>query len=121
MARAPQDISLGAVVRLLEDGQALVDCFASNGSTCTITGCCRLKARLYRAEAAFLACLDRSTLAEVALPMASASPLRFRGLIGINCCGRITQLRISMRAANWHIRKSCNPQGDIPDGQDRFA
>jgi Rrf2 family nitric oxide-sensitive transcriptional repressor len=68
LARAPQDISLGAVVRLLEQGQALVECFAASGGDCTITGCCRLKARLRRAEEAFLADLDRSTLADVPLP-----------------------------------------------------
>lgn len=68
LAQAPQDIRLGAVVRLLEQGQALVDCFAATGGECTILGCCRLKARLRRAEAAFLADLDRSTLVDVALP-----------------------------------------------------
>ena len=71
LARAPQDISLGAVVRLLEDGQALVECSAAAGGDCTITGCCRLKARLRSAEAAFLADLDRSTLADIALPVPS--------------------------------------------------
>lgn len=71
LARAPQQISLGAVVRLLEEGQALVECFAANQSDCTITGCCRLKARLRSAEAAFLADLDRSTLADIALPTRS--------------------------------------------------
>ncbi|MFN3281512.1 MAG: Rrf2 family transcriptional regulator, partial [Tabrizicola sp.] len=53
---------------LLETGQALVECFQAAGSTCTITGCCRLKARLRSAEAAFYADLDRATLADVALP-----------------------------------------------------
>lgn len=67
LARQPQDIRLGAVVRLLEDGQPLVDCFAGDGTSCGIHGRCRLKARLRSAEAAFLADLDRSTLADVAL------------------------------------------------------
>ncbi len=60
-------IRLGAVVRLLEQGQALVECFAPGGGDCTITGCCRLKGRLRSAETAFLAELDRSTLADVGL------------------------------------------------------
>lgn len=68
LARNPQEVSMGSVVRLLEDGQPLVECFAANGGDCTITGCCRLKARLRSAEAAFLADLDRSTLADIALP-----------------------------------------------------
>ncbi len=67
LARSPEDIRLGAVVRLLENGQPLVDCFAGDGGSCRIHGRCRLKARLRSAEAAFLADLDRSTLADVAL------------------------------------------------------
>lgn len=68
LARPAAEIRLGAVVRLLEEGQPLVECFAPAGGACTITGCCRLKARLRRAEAAFYADLDHSTLADVALP-----------------------------------------------------
>jgi Rrf2 family transcriptional regulator, nitric oxide-sensitive transcriptional repressor len=71
LARNPGEIRLGAVVRLLEEGQALVECFAPGGGHCTITGCCRLKGRLRSAEAVFLAELDRSTLADVALPRRS--------------------------------------------------
>ncbi|PKP78270.1 MAG: Rrf2 family transcriptional regulator [Alphaproteobacteria bacterium HGW-Alphaproteobacteria-3] len=67
LACAPRDIRLGAVVRLLEEGQALVECFGPGGGDCTITGCCRMKARLRSAEAAFLADLDRTTLADIAL------------------------------------------------------
>lgn len=68
LARAPQEVTVGSVVRLLEDGQALVECFAASGCDCTVVGCCRLKACLRAAEAAFLADLDRFTLADVALP-----------------------------------------------------
>ena len=39
----------------------------TDGGDCTIDGRCRLKARLRSAEAAFLADLDRSTLADIAL------------------------------------------------------
>lgn len=68
LARPADQIRLGTVVRLLEDGQALVECFAQDGGACSIGGCCRLKVRLRGAEAAFLADLDRSTLADIALP-----------------------------------------------------
>lgn len=68
LARAADQITLGEVVRVLESGQALVDCFSPDGGTCSITGCCSLKACLHAAEAAFLTELDRSTLADVALP-----------------------------------------------------
>lgn len=67
LARAPEEVSLGAVVRLLEEGQALVECFGHAAGDCTITRGCRLKSRLRSAEAAFLADLDRSSLADVAL------------------------------------------------------
>lgn len=72
LARPANEIRLGEIVRALEAGQALVECFAIDGGACSVTGCCRLKARLRSAEAAFLADLDRSTLASVALPPSSA-------------------------------------------------
>lgn len=65
---SPHRIGLGRIVRLLESRQALVECLMSGGNACTIDGRCRLKARLCAAEAAFLAELDRSTLADIALP-----------------------------------------------------
>lgn len=68
LARAPDEIRLGELARLLEEGQVLVECFAEDGGDCSIDGCCRLKSMLRRAEAAFFADLDRSTLADVALP-----------------------------------------------------
>lgn len=64
LARAPEDIRLGDVVEILEADQALVECFASGTNTCTLTAQCRLKARLAHAEAAFVADLNRSTLAD---------------------------------------------------------
>ncbi|MDP3961029.1 MAG: Rrf2 family transcriptional regulator [Pseudorhodobacter sp.] len=68
LARPAHEIGLGAVVRVLEAGQALVACFGAGGAGCSLIGCCRLKARLHAAEAAFLADLDRTTLADIALP-----------------------------------------------------
>lgn len=67
LAVPADQIRLGAVIRLLEDGQPLVECFAADGGACTIDGRCRLKARLRSAEATFLADMDRSTLADIAL------------------------------------------------------
>ncbi|SDY91380.1 RrF2 family transcriptional regulator [Citreimonas salinaria] len=67
LARPAVKISLGDIIRLLEQDQALVDCFGPNGA-CSITPVCRLKGRLRAAEAAFLAELDRTTLADIALP-----------------------------------------------------
>ena len=67
IGREGGEIRLGAVVRLLEEGQSLVECLTEDGGACTLDGRCRLKSRLRSAEAAFLADLDRSTLAEIAL------------------------------------------------------
>ncbi|ETA50150.2 Rrf2 family transcriptional regulator [Rhodobacteraceae bacterium PD-2] len=68
LARTPAEIRLGDVVRLLEEGQALVECLQPDGGECTIDGCCRLKSRLRVAEMSFIESLNRSTLADVALP-----------------------------------------------------
>lgn len=63
---SPAEIRLGAVVRILEAGQPLVECFDPGGA-CTLNARCRLKSRLRAAEAAFIANLDRWTLADIAL------------------------------------------------------
>lgn len=70
LAQPADSIRLGTVVRLLEEGQPLVECFDSGGN-CNLDGRCRLKSRLRSAETAFFADLDRATLADIAL-----TPLR---------------------------------------------
>lgn len=72
LARPAGEIRLGAAIRALEEGQALVECLAADGGGCAIDGRCRLKARLRSAESAFLADLDRSTLADIALSPVAA-------------------------------------------------
>ncbi|UOA26752.1 Rrf2 family transcriptional regulator [Pseudosulfitobacter sp. DSM 107133] len=67
LAKAPDTVRLGDVVRLLEDDQALVVCFQASGGDCTLGANCRLRGRLHGAEAAFIAELNRSTLADIAL------------------------------------------------------
>lgn len=70
LAKPPQQVRLGALVALLEQDRGLVACFADpSANGCTLSGRCRLKARLRAGEAAFLAELDRSTLADIALPL----------------------------------------------------
>lgn len=63
LARAPAEIRLGDVVQRLEADQAMVECFAA-GNACILTPDCRLKARLAHAETAFIADLNRGTLAD---------------------------------------------------------
>jgi Rrf2 family nitric oxide-sensitive transcriptional repressor len=67
LAKPPESISLGAVVRATESDFALVECF-SPGSQCIITNCCRLPQVLNEALNAFIATLDRYTLADLMLP-----------------------------------------------------
>src|SRR5215831_14043685 len=75
LARPPQSITLGEVVRALEGGSALVECFREDGGGCVLTPRCRLKARLAAAHEAFMRELDATTLAECAYP---AQPRRSR-------------------------------------------
>lgn len=67
LARPPEEIRQGALIRLMEEDQPLVGCFASGGGNRTLDGRCRLKACLQSAEAVFLAEMDRSTLADITL------------------------------------------------------
>ncbi|MGY3616412.1 RrF2 family transcriptional regulator [Bradyrhizobium sp. USDA 10063] len=68
LARPPQAITLGEVVRALESDQALVECFREDGGACVLTPRCRLKGKLAAAREAFLRELDATTLAECAYP-----------------------------------------------------
>jgi len=78
LAHSPEAIRLGAVVQVLEADHAMVECFQADGGACSITGRCRLRARLRAAEAAFLAELNTGTLADIALPTARATGLSER-------------------------------------------
>lgn len=68
LARAADDITIGEVVRLLEGGQALVECFRADGGACVLTPGCRLKLHLSAARDVFLRELERTTLADCAYP-----------------------------------------------------
>ena len=68
LARPPEEINLGAVVRGIEPDFFLVECFAS-GSTCTLTGHCRLTGVLQGALQGFMDGLDRHTLADILPPV----------------------------------------------------
>jgi Rrf2 family nitric oxide-sensitive transcriptional repressor len=75
LARPPGEISLGTVVRRLERGQALVECFRPDGGACCLSPDCRLRGVLWQAREAFLAVLDATTLADCLGP-SSAGPMR---------------------------------------------
>ncbi|MES2099637.1 MAG: Rrf2 family transcriptional regulator [Pseudomonadota bacterium] len=73
LARRPEEINLGAVVRSIEPDFSLVECFAS-GSTCTLTGQCRLTGVLQSALQGFMDGLDRHTLADILPPQSPEKP-----------------------------------------------
>jgi Rrf2 family nitric oxide-sensitive transcriptional repressor len=66
LARPPEDINLGEVVRQMEDGLALVECMRRDGGLCVISPACRLKGVVGKALQAFLAVFDGFTLADIA-------------------------------------------------------
>lgn len=66
LARPAEEIRLGALVRVTESDFGIVECFASDNK-CRITDRCRLKGVLGEALDAFLAVLDRHTLADLVL------------------------------------------------------
>ncbi|MCJ2035795.1 RrF2 family transcriptional regulator [Methylobacterium sp. J-068] len=63
LGRPPAEIQVGAVIRETEEDFALTECFTGNG--CAVTPACRLRRMLNDAMAAFLAVLDRYTLADL--------------------------------------------------------
>jgi Rrf2 family nitric oxide-sensitive transcriptional repressor len=69
---------VGAVVRQTEEDLALVECFA--GQACAITAPCRLRHVLGEALGAFLAVLDRYTLADLLADEAGSEIAMLLGL-----------------------------------------
>ena len=65
LALAPEEISVGAVLRQLEGDIALLECFDPAQDECVISPSCGLKGPLHRAQEAFFAELDGVTLAAV--------------------------------------------------------
>ena len=70
LARVPEQITIGEVVRTAEEDLALVHCFQQGAPECPITPACRLRGVLERAVAAFFEVLDGETLADLLKPRA---------------------------------------------------
>lgn len=64
LAQSPDAINIGAVVRQTEEDFHLVECFDVENNLCRLSSHCRLKGVLYEALQAYLAVLDRYTLAD---------------------------------------------------------
>lgn len=74
LAREPQAIVLGKVVRDIEPDFELVECFGS-ATSCGLAGQCRLAGVLAGALQRFLAHLDAHTLADMIAPPADSELL----------------------------------------------
>ncbi|MAN15598.1 RrF2 family transcriptional regulator [Alterinioella nitratireducens] len=64
LARAPEQINIGAVVRALKSDDPVVECFGTS-STCILQPACGLRGPFAEAREAFFAALDGYTLADV--------------------------------------------------------
>jgi Rrf2 family transcriptional regulator, nitric oxide-sensitive transcriptional repressor len=65
LARKRGQIRLGDVARIAESNLRVVECFDAATNTCPIIGICQLKPVLAEALEAFMAVLDRYTLADL--------------------------------------------------------
>ncbi len=74
LAQPAESINLGATVRRTEADMALVPCFEASG-VCPIEDACTLNTILHEALDAFLAVLDRYTLADLAGPKKALAEL----------------------------------------------
>lgn len=75
LAIPASEITVGAVVRRLEEDFALVECLRSGGGACAISPVCRMKGIFGEALSAFLAVLDRHTIGDVAMNQAALAAL----------------------------------------------
>lgn len=65
LARKPEDIQLGSLLRRTESSSPLVECFDMSTNTCPIHACCGLNGVLGQAIGAFYGTLDRYTLQDL--------------------------------------------------------
>lgn len=78
LAHEPENISIGAIVRMSESDFYMAECFDPEGSPCGLVMTCRLKDVLGNATNAYLAELDRHTLASLLPePAPRGTPLAF--------------------------------------------
>jgi len=70
LARAPESINIGDVVRGAEEDLAVVECFQHGDCKCPIVPACALRGLLGHAMSAFFEVLDCQTLADLLEPRA---------------------------------------------------
>ncbi|WP_425440942.1 RrF2 family transcriptional regulator [Sediminibacillus albus] len=65
LARHPDDIQIGEVVRNTEEDFFVVECFDDSKNTCLISDACRLQGVLGKALTAFMETLDQYKLGDL--------------------------------------------------------
>lgn len=65
LAKQPNDINLGKLVRETEEDFNIVECFSNDHNSCPITSLCKLKGVLNQALFAFIQVLDGYTLEDI--------------------------------------------------------
>lgn len=76
LARKPDDINLGRVVRATEDNFHIVECFCRETNTCIVAPACGLRDPLEEAVRAFMSVLDRYSLADLMRNPAAAKRMK---------------------------------------------
>lgn len=79
LARSPEKIRIGDVIRATEGRVVLVECFDPASNTCPLEPSCRLKRALEESVMAFFDVLDRYTLADLI-----RAPDRLRNLLALD-------------------------------------
>ena len=80
LAKRPEEISIGVLLRKSEQGSALVECLRDDGGACLLTPCCGLLPLLLDAQEAFFAQLDDKTIADTVGSSSGAARLLARRL-----------------------------------------
>ena len=78
LARPPEEIRLGDIVRLGEETETVIDCMDGEKGVCRLFPACRLKGVLDEAAAAFFEVLDSYSLADVV-----KQPAKMRTVLGM--------------------------------------
>lgn len=79
LAKEPKDITVGYVVRHMEEDFYLVECFNRENNQCVLTSVCTLQHALSEALQAYLTVLDKYSLADL-----TKTPDLYRPLLGLD-------------------------------------
>lgn len=84
LSRPADQILLSEVVLKTEPDMELLECFNPQRDRCAISPTCRLKSMLYEGRAAFMAVLEKQTLADAAVPITAPKASKFVQISNLN-------------------------------------